>query len=604
VIDPPPPYEWSFSMIPPGAQINTDVGFIPDDPSPVPFVPGYDISRTFDVTRFEEPGVQTLTIELTPQDGMPPWFGIHVIIPQDIPFTASIESCVGANDYQIWDEGHRLQLSEPFGEHPQNNYIYTIEIFINPGAYPVEFWPDVEVLTFPIDNIPITDAGVHSSYTKEVAGMGTWTYDLSSEYSLSVFEQIAYHVVFETYFAELVNESTVLFQEFWTHIPTGDEFTNGDAAVPGNISWVTQILNQPDYTGEPVSDITLDLDTSEVFDRVIPPVDGPPYQWNYEAIPEGEIRAASVSTFPDPVEFSPGFDAARSFDQTLFSEPGTQTLTINVTPREEYVDLIIIDIFTIDDENANAVITSFTGADGVFQNQDGHRLMMVKMTPEIDTEYELTVTIDITPNVPQVKYQPVVRIYDPGFTSSGEEFGSSVTHDMPDVGTWTCSTDRDYRWSWLTGNARAVVFPPASSIVITDFSIEHMSVDFDNRRPNMDRIAISEATINLGEAATYDLSLDDVVVNVDGVVITIPAGSFIKQGNNECYHYESTSSTEPQINMELDFKKGEWRLKISKIDAGAIDNSDGVEITLTIGTLSATELIDMQVGGLTFIADQ
>lgn len=142
-------------------------------------------------------------------------------------------------------------------------------------------------------------------------------------------------------------------------------------------------------------------------------------------------------------------------------------------------------------------------------------------------------------------------------------------------------------------------------IPVAESNIQHVSIDFDTRRPNNDRIAISEATIVLGENATYDLSLDDVVVNVDGVHIIIPAGSFIKKGNNESYHFESSNGDEPQINMELDFEKGARSLKVSKIDAGAIDNSNGVEITMEIGMdLYAGELINMQVGGLTFIASQ
>ncbi|MFC1919603.1 hypothetical protein ACFLWX_02285 [Chloroflexota bacterium] len=61
------------------------------------------------------------------------------------------------------------------------------------------------------------------------------------------------------------------------------------------------------------------------------------------------------------------------------------------------------------------------------------------------------------------------------------------------------------QWSWLVGTARAVVFPRDSIIVIAEFSIEHMSVDLDTHQSDMDRIAINEATITLGEAASYDL---------------------------------------------------------------------------------------------------
>jgi hypothetical protein len=38
------------------------------------------------------------------------------------------------------------------------------------------------------------------------------------------------------------------------------------------------------------------------------------------------------------------------------------------------------------------------------------------------------------------------------------------------------------------------------------------------------------------EGATYDFSIDDVVVDIDNIVIAIPAGSFIQKGNNESYH--------------------------------------------------------------------
>jgi hypothetical protein len=123
-----------------------------------------------------------------------------------------------------------------------------------------------------------------------------------------------------------------------------------------------------------------------------------------------------------------------------------------------------------------------------------------------------------------------------------------------------------------------------------------VSVDFNNR-VNEDKI-VGEGTIQLGETISYDFAVDDVVITIDGVVITIPAGSFVQKGKKEKYQYISTSGIEPKIKMTIDFEKGEWDLNISKIDAGFIDNSDGVKITLTIGDLFALELLDMQVGGL------
>ena len=61
--------------------------------------------------------------------------------------------------------------------------------------------------------------------------------------------------------------------------------------------------------------------------------------------------------------------------------------------------------------------------------------------------------------------------------------------------------------------------------------------------------------------------------------------------------------------MKLDFDKGEvehasvnlaWNLKVDKVDASIVDNSDGVDVTFTIGSMSAVDNIDMRIDRLSY----
>ncbi|GAG78901.1 unnamed protein product, partial [marine sediment metagenome] len=103
----------------------------------------------------------------------------------------------------------------------------------------------------------------------------------------------------------------------------------------------------------------------------------------------------------------------------------------------------------------------------------------------------------------------------------------------------------------------------------------------------------------LPEGATCDLSVDDVTVTVDGVVTTIPAGSFV-QGKGGDYIFKTPKGVEPKVDMKLNFDKGEWSFKVDKIDASAVDNADGVDVTFAIGSMSASEHINMWVDSLSY----
>ena len=49
-----------------------------------------------------------------------------------------------------------------------------------------------------------------------------------------------------------------------------------------------------------------------------------------------------------------------------------------------------------------------------------------------------------------------------------------------------------------------------------------------------------------------------------------------------------------QIKASIDFDKGKWGIKVNKTSADYVDNSDGVDITLSIGDYQASENVVLE----------
>jgi len=54
--------------------------------------------------------------------------------------------------------------------------------------------------------------------------------------------------------------------------------------------------------------------------------------------------------------------------------------------------------------------------------------------------------------------------------------------------------------------------------------------------------------------------------------------------------------------MILDFDEGHWSLLVHNVDASAVDNCDGLDMTFSIGSMSTAEHVDMWVDRLSYIA--
>ena len=95
------------------------------------------------------------------------------------------------------------------------------------------------------------------------------------------------------------------------------------------------------------------------------------------------------------------------------------------------------------------------------------------------------------------------------------------------------------------------------------------------------------------EGVTVDLSQDNVYIAVDGITYEIPAGSFTQRGYKKHFGYKSANGVIPQIQARLDFDKAEWTFRVKGSDITQIDNTDGVDVTLTIGDYAGSENILM-----------
>jgi len=257
----------------------------------------------------------------------------------------------------------------------------------------------------------------------------------------------------------------VHFIEECTCRTTVDNFFNSEVAVER--WWRTNLINDSDETGAPVTELKLTLDSDVSFEglskgieRELLTITGPPtYEWFLGDIQNAETITtngwpwdAFVSIRDSATKLMPGYDVSRTFDRTEFSIPGIQTLTIILTPREESIDEIDIFVHTEENDIVNPVVTSYssTGGGDVDIAQEGHRSGIQSVPVELNTPLTVIVTIEMTPKVPLVRYEAgsTIQPHRRSTSSSGTIVGSSVSFNT-EVGTWTWSAKGEYVWQWF-----------------------------------------------------------------------------------------------------------------------------------------------------------
>jgi hypothetical protein len=420
---------------------------------------------------------------------------------------------------------------------------------------------------------------------------------------------------------------------WYGHTPPGDIFTN--SLVDGSMFWGINSTNERFVSEAVITGLKLTL-ASELGFTWYPILasdpgisidliaeDPPIYQWSFGDVGVG--NDVSMMVHPtDPsdsaVTFEPGFDIVRWVDKTEFSlldGTQTQTLTIVITPREDYTNItnnMMVQIAA--DENfliptgnkydlVEAVFNPLPDGNGIVLD-DGHLLLIPLADWQTGKPITIQAEVEVTPLVASIEYMPTVWAFE---VVESEEYGETfwdnyIELEQPFLGRWAWETASEH-WLWSRTNVvlKGVTFPNVHPGVET-FSIESMFIDF-GEGSNLDEITIAEALFSLAADTTYDLMSDDVTVIIDGVAITIPAGSFNKIGSpsSEKYIYNSKGTESVRVQMVMDFEVGEWSLIVRDIDADLVDNSDGITVIFAVGDSAAIERIYMQIGGLSYTAD-
>jgi hypothetical protein len=111
---------------------------------------------------------------------------------------------------------------------------------------------------------------------------------------------------------------------------------------------------------------------------------------------------------------------------------------------------------------------------------------------------------------------------------------------------------------------------------------------------NKDTLFIKHAGFSLPEGAIVDLEQDDVSITIDGKVYEFPAGTFKQTDDEMHYVYKTAPSVKPQMMVSVDLKKSKWSLKLIHINSEFVDNSDGIDIALSIGDYTGSENVYLE----------
>jgi len=261
------------------------------------------------------------------------------------------------------------------------------------------------------------------------------------------------------------NKVNVHFATQYNLTVDGDRFTNEE--VTGQVIWrIPNIINITDETGEPVKGLRATLESELAFEWVhnenLVKMGPPLYEWYFGDLVEEHKHTGWATdvlvgfTHQSPVRFTPGLDVMRSFDKTVFTAPDTQTISVTVVPRDEKIESVEIFVHAEENQSVNSVIVSHSGGEHGEQahvTPDGHYSEVgtpgVGIPVELNAPVTITVTIQVTPKVPEVEYKPHVGL-KPNWqieADVGTSRGSSVSYTN-EAGTWTVSAEGNYVWEW------------------------------------------------------------------------------------------------------------------------------------------------------------
>ncbi len=313
------------------------------------------------------------------------------------------------------------------------------------------------------------------------------------------------------------------------------------------------------------------------------------------------VPTLSAQTVPRPTAFFSGFYNFDGANLTFYQ--GT------IVTRTEWLDGSI-HTDSLDDAVVGADVSvsglSLTGSDaaghhftdGVLTISKGSTVFMTCTLTHVVIEPVGVAPGTINPGLLSMNMQNLVFGTGLGSTFS-DEFGSLIAPaNVPDQGAIEISLTDFFGGDIQAGvtsfgnvNAKVDGAPQVSTVSFDCFGINKAEIKIKGN--GQDRIKIEKGVLALPADKTFDPASDKVTVSVDGVTVTIPAGSFEKKGAKNDYRYKTGSGVKPKIHARLNFHKAEWEIKIQDVDAGIVDNGDGVKVDLVIGNTEGTETLMM-----------
>lgn len=165
--------------------------------------------------------------------------------------------------------------------------------------------------------------------------------------------------------------------------------------------------------------------------------------------------------------------------------------------------------------------------------------------------------------------------------------GLAGTYEMTAKGTGTDGRDYEVTFPVTLGDT-GPTDPGGDEDSMACYVINKVKLH-QHQKASKDKLHIKYAGFRLPENAMVDLADEDVSISVDSMVYDFPAGTFKQKGNKYNYEYKSASGVIPKIKASINFEKSKWSLKVNHADIDEVDNSDGVDISLSIGNYLGTE---------------
>jgi hypothetical protein len=168
------------------------------------------------------------------------------------------------------------------------------------------------------------------------------------------------------------------------------------------------------------------------------------------------------------------------------------------------------------------------------------------------------------------------------------------------VGMTTTLEDSTFAGSfatnWSSATAKGNVGPGPTKQPFPCYNVSDVSIKNRSGTTN-DEAHVNKSGVRLPTGVYFNPAADDVTVAIDGLVTTIPAGSFVQNGTKQDFTYNTASGVTPKIQMRLNFEKATWEFDLTKGDVALATTADGVDVSLTVGIYMGTQHVVLTNSG-------